>query len=458
MSDVGGLLFVNFCFFAAGAGVTALCGWWAGLRELWRSLGVSYLAGLAAFGVIAQTMYALGASMNRSQVITVCAIPAAGVLFGLSRSAQSSSSERVQYQWLGAAAAAMLGLIAVDLWYQPLWAFDSWTFWTPKAHALYALGGLNANWFTSATLANRDYPILLPSIEAAGFRFTGYEARLLDLQSWLVFVAFLRTIYEIAAPRAHALVIWATIAMLVAAPSIADQLAAAEADIPVAAMAATAGLCGYVWLSDRRRRYLVVTAVLGAGASATKVEGLVFTLSLFAALAITASLSRRPNRSLEPLAAAVVAIAAGVVPWQLWLGSHDIATQASLSRSADVVFLLDHAGRLPIAVSYLLAKLLDPRAWLLLVPFACFVAVTARRCQRQQVTFALLYVALAFLGLVLAYWSTPLPFHYHLATSARRVVTGLVLFVAAITPLLAGRSSRESSTTSPELRLSPPHI
>ena len=60
----------------------------------------------------------------------------------------------------------MLGLLAVDLWYQPLWAYDSWTFWTPKAHALYALNGLDAGWFGAHDLLNRDYPLLLPAIES----------------------------------------------------------------------------------------------------------------------------------------------------------------------------------------------------------------------------------------------------------------------------------------------------
>jgi hypothetical protein len=45
-------------------------------------------------------------------------------------------------------------------------------------------------------------------------------------------------------------------------------------------------------------------------------------------------------------------------------------------------------------------------------------------------------VVLSLAGLVLAYWTTPLEFHYHLATSARRVVAGPVLLAAALTPLL----------------------
>jgi hypothetical protein len=56
------------------------------------------------------------------------------------------------------------------------------------------------------------------------------------------------------------------------------------------------------------------------------------------------------------------------------------------------------------------------------------------------VAFAVSTVALAFCGLVISYWSTPLDLHFHLATSARRVVTSLVFFCAALTPLLADRA------------------
>jgi hypothetical protein len=437
LSDLAGLVLVNACFLAAGAGVSALCGWWAGRRELRRSLGVSYLAGIATFGVLAQLLYVVGASMSRWQVIAVCALPACGIVFGLTRVREPRHYESLRFGWLCAAVVAMFGLIAFDLWYQPLWAYDSWTFWTPKAHALYALGGLKASWFTSADLANKDYPMLLPSIEAAGFRFTGYETHLLDLQSWFVFVAFVRMIYEVVAPRGHALVLWAVLTMLVAAPSTTNQLAAAEADIPVAALAAAAGLCTYRWLGERRRGFIAMTAVLAAGASATKVEGLVFVLSLFAAATLVVAITERPRAAIEPLAAAAAAIAVAVVPWRLWLSSHHVPTQASLSRSADVAFLFHHVGRLPIALAYVLAKLFDPRAWLFLAPLAVLALCAAGRRIRPQVGFVILYPTLSLLGLVLAYWSTPLPFHYHLATSARRVVTEPVFFLAAVTPLLA---------------------
>jgi hypothetical protein len=90
----------------------------------------------------------------------------------------------------------------------------------------------------------------------------------------------------------------------------------------------------------------------------------------------------------------------------------------------------------PHAAAYLAWKLLDPRAWLVLVPFLLATLWTARRSWSPVASLAALGAALSLSGLVLAYWTTPLPFHYHLATSGRRVVTGPLFFLAALIPIV----------------------
>jgi len=439
IADLGGLLLLNACILAAGTGVTCLAGWWRDARSLRWSVGVSYLVGLATYGVTAQLLFVLGAAMTRWEVIAVCAIPAFGSVAALGRggSAELRWPARTRATTIAAAAVvAFLALLAVDLWFQPLWAFDSWTFWTPKAHALYALNGLDAGWFSQGDLANKDYPLLLPAVEAAGFRFTGYETSLLDLQSWLIFAAFLRAVYEIGAGRAKAVVLWATIAMLVVAPSVADQLAAAEADIPVAVLFAVAGMCAWVWLVERRPGALVLATVLAGGAAATKVEGFVFTVALFAALTLVAAAERR-RRAAWPVAAGLAALGIGILPWRIWMSAHGIHNQASTGRLVDWSYLVHHATRIPLAIGYMVVKLADPRAWLLVIPFAAVLIFLALRTSaRREAVFVILAVTLAFAGLVLAYWTTPFVFHHHLATSARRIITGIVFFAAALAPLL----------------------
>jgi hypothetical protein len=427
-ADLIGLLFVNLCFLAAGAGVTAVCGWWRGVPELVRSLGVAYLAGVAVFGVAAQLLYVLGASLARWQVLAICAVASLPTLGKVS----GTSTWRLTRVWPAVPLAAFLALIAVDLWWQPLWTYDAWTFWTPKAHALVSLDGLQAPWFAAADLPNKDYPLLLPAVEAAGFRFTGYETGLLDLQSLVFLVAFLRAVYEAGAARARPLVLWTMLALLVAAPSVVDQLASAEADIPEAALFAAAGLSGYLWLVERRRGALPLAAVLAAGAAATKVEGVAFTIALFVGLAVA-------SRRWGPLAVGAAALAAGVAPWRLWMHAHDVANQAAVARFG-LHGLASHLARVPEATAYLLARMFDPRAWLILVPLVAFVLVQAARAgSARPVVFVATTAGLALAGLVLAYWTTPLPFHEHLSTSARRVITAIVFFGAAVAPLVDPR-------------------
>ncbi|MGH3002126.1 MAG: glycosyltransferase family 39 protein, partial [Gaiellaceae bacterium] len=319
IADLGGLLLANGCFLAAGAGVAGGAGWWRGPRGLGRSLGVCYLVGLASFGMVAQLLYVLGASLSRLQVIAVCTVLAAAGL-GALRHAPRSASHRRLPAWVVAVVVAMLVFLAVDLWYQPLWAYDSWTFWTPKAHALYALNGLEPAWFGANDLLNRDYPLLLPAVESATFRFTGFETRLLDIQSLLVLAAFLAAAAEVAVRlNARMLVLAAALLSIVFAPSVADQLAAAEADIPVAAFFACAGLCAVVWLEQRRRGALILAGILAGGAAATKIEGTVFAIALFLALVLV---ERRA--ALRPALVGVGALLAGIVPWKIWLSIHHV--------------------------------------------------------------------------------------------------------------------------------------
>jgi hypothetical protein len=423
------LALFNGLLVGAGAGVTGALGWWRG-RALVRVLGLSYLTGVAAFGVLAQLLYVCGLSLSTWEVVALCGLLALGS-FGAARGTALPAAPRTRWRAAGVVVGVMLALLAIDLWYQPLWAYDAWTFWTPKAHALWALG-LDGRWFTQANLTSPDYPILLPAIEAAGFHFTGYEQSLLDLQSLLFFAAFLRAVYELTREHGDSAVLWAVLATLAVAPSVADQLAAAEADIPVAVLFATAGVCGARWLLTGERRALALASVLGAGAAATKVEGVAFVVVLFLALTVTG------RERLAPAAAGVAALAAGILPWRIWLSVHDVHNQASVARVTGISFLARHVVRVPEAAGYMLWKMIDPRAWLLVVPLFVAACVLARRRSAiRLLSYACATAVLAFASLVFAYWSTRLGLHYQLTTSARRVVTAIVFFCAATTPLLA---------------------
>jgi 4-amino-4-deoxy-L-arabinose transferase-like glycosyltransferase len=432
--DLLALLATNAAFAAAGLGVTRAVGWWGDRRSWVAALPLSYLVGVAAYGVAAQLLLVLGFSLAAWQVLLLCGLLAAtGFIGGGARLHLLPS-----WTWLAAPALAMLLLLALDLWFQPLWSYDAWVFWVPKGKALVDLGGLDASWFTGADLMNPDYPLLLPAIEAAGFRIGGYETQVLDLQAWLMLVALVGVVAQLAAERSRALATWAVLTMVVFAPATIDQLAESEADIPLATMFAAAGLCGWLWLVERDRAALALAAVLGAGVAATKVEGIAFVAGLFAVLAVLGALHARRDAQ-PPLVAGLAAFVLGVLPWRLWLAAHDVENQASVGRVTDVGTLVDDVGRVPRSLAVLAGELLDPRRWLLLVPFAASAAVLAARGgRRAEAVFVAAVVAVGLAGLALAYWTTPFDLQTHLDRSARRVVTGLVFFAAAVTPFLLG--------------------
>lgn len=428
-TDVGLLAVLNGLWLAAGLGITAAAGWWRG-RGAVGSIGVSYLVGVAAYGVVAQLLYVLGLSLDVVEIVVVCAVLAAGVLL-----ARRGDGRRLPRPGLAAGVVLLvLAVLAVDLWFQPLWAYDAWTFWTPKAHGLSVLG-LDSHWFAQPVLANRDYPLLLPAVEAAGFRFTGYETSLLDVQSLVFVAALLLAFAELVIPRAPR---WAAVVpvLLVLAPSLADQLASAEADIPLAAFFACAAAAAFLWWQERDRSTLVVFGVLCAGVAATKAEGTPFVVALTTPFALV--LLRSSRRAASQLAlVAAAALVVGILPWRIWADHHGIPQQASTSRLTDSTLFHARADRVPIAARYLVERFFDPRAWLLLVPLLVVLTVLAwTRGRRAGAVVTAGVVALCFAALLLAYWTSQFEIHYHLATSARRVITGPILAWAFLVPLL----------------------
>jgi 4-amino-4-deoxy-L-arabinose transferase-like glycosyltransferase len=444
IADAALLLLANGCFLAAGFGVTRACGRWGGVRDAPRVLGLSYVVGVAAVGVVAPLLLVLGLSLDVWQALLLCAaLAATGLLPRRLPLRLPAPAERAPVALL-ALAGALLALLAVDLWWQPLWSYDSWTFWTPKARALVELGGLDERWFTGADVLNPDYPMLLPAVEAIGFRFTGYETRLLDLQSWLLLGGLVLALVELLRPRARALVVGAVVAMLAAAPSVGFQTAAAQADVPLAAFLALTAVLAWIWLEEQDTGALMLAAVLGSAAAATKVEGIPFAAAVLGVAALLALLRGRGRDAAVGAGLGLVGIAVATVPWRLWLASVDVGNQAAIGRADD---LGSRLGRIPVATARLVWELVDPTAWLLLVPVAVVLGVLSLVSSRRDTAAWLIggTLVLSMAALVVAYWTSPFELGFHLDRSARRVVMPAVLVAAALTPLLGAAGGRPAA-------------
>ncbi len=386
--------------------------------------------GVAAVGVLSTLLLIAGASLELWQVVVLC-----GVLAGLGfvRDQRVRPARPVATPWWAfVLLAAFLVVLGIDLLFQPLWAYDAWAQWTPKAKSFVLFDGLNAHYFET-TAPNSDYPILVPALEAIDFRFMGgFATQVLHVQFFLLIVAYAGSLFELLLPRARAIFVWALVATVVVAPSLGIQAAYALADVPLAVFFSLAGLFAWIWLEKEDVGALALLAIFGAAAVASKNEGALFVGTLFAVVLVLTVFGRAWRTALLTLAAGAVALV-GIVPWRLWARSHHLTNYYAGS-----ALHLDRIGRVPTSVVRLLREAFDPTSWLALLPLALVAAVLAwvYGGARRGPLLVLATLALSFVELVIVYWATSLPFDYDLNTTARRVIMSPLLFAAVLSPLL----------------------
>ena len=167
-----------------------------------------------------------------------------------------------------------------------------------------------------------DYPLLLPAVEAMGFRFMGsIDTQVIHLQPALLTAALLVALPRLLADRVPVVIAWASALLIGVAPSLVDQAGAGLADAPLAVFFAMAAVFGWRWIADGRREMLVLSALFAAAVLATKREGTPFVAAFFLVMLIAAGRGRR----LAAVAAGAAALATAV-PWQLWLHSNGVDT------------------------------------------------------------------------------------------------------------------------------------
>jgi len=456
--DALALLVANVCLLLAGLGVLRLVSGGRLPGGSWSRLGLAYVVGVATVGSLAPLLLVAGLDLTLPEILVMC-----GVLFllGYARGRGSvepapASSPRVPGVLAACAGltAAFLVLLAVDLAFQPLYKPDAWSQWAAKARAIVLLGGLDPRVFASSLYGgfNLDYPLLVPALEAIDFRFMGFNTRILHLQFWLLLVGFVLALQALARDRVPRAVVWPIICAIVFAPTVAIQTASAYADLPLAVFFSLAGVCAWRWLSDRDAASLALLSLFATAAAATKIEGMPFAASL---LLVTGLLAARRSGRLAGaavLAAALVALVA-IVPWRVWVAEHGVHSSFSIANAFSPEFLGPRSGRLPTIVVELAENVLDPAAWLLILPLALAAAVLVFRygSERESGVLMLATFALSMAGLVWIYWSTRLPLDYHLETSSKRVVLAPVLFCAALAPFLLAEILRQTTQShSPE--------
>ena len=446
-----GLALANLCYLAAGAGISRALGLWRAPRELLSTLGVAYLVGVAACGIAAEWALIAGLGLARWQVVAGCALLAAT---GLRRPSGGPVLPAPPARPAGRAVLALqaaVGLLAVmylvDAAFRPLAEQDAWAMWTMKARAIALLDGLDARVFAGVPYhqVHLDYPLLIPALEAIGFRFMGaVDTQVIHVQGALLVVALLLALPRLLADRVPPAAAWASVLLIAVAPSLVYQAGAGLADAPLAVFFALASMCAWRWLAEGRPQMLVLTVLFAAAVLATKREGGPFVAALFLVVLVAAGRGRRGQTI-----AAGVATAATAIPWQLWLHANGVDTsngEIPYAKVVDPSYLAGRLGRIPTGAGSLVWHAVEPSAWLVIVPAAAVAVVLAvRGGDRRTPVFVSALACLVVVSVVWAYWVGRPSLHYYLDHSARRVVTTPVVLLGAFLPVLLAAAARRTS-------------
>ena len=166
--------------------------------------------------------------------------------------------------------------------------------------------------------------------------------------------------------------------MLAAAPATVRYADSLLADPLVAVTIALAAVCGVLWLLDPSRAFALLTALFLAAAALVKTEGFLLGI-LLAVLLLAFGLS---TRRVGDLVAIVLAPVAALLPWKLWLETHDAPLWSELYDFGDLFrpgYLLDRLDRLGYALEHMACSVLSVDLWLLSMPIA--LSASSSRCR-----------------------------------------------------------------------------
>jgi hypothetical protein len=447
---IAGLLALNVAY--AVMGFTFL---WA-LRGLprWtdvlRLAGLGYLLGLAAFGVVWTQLLVVGVPFGGWGIVLTLVL---GSALG------SVAAVRLRRPWpralpgaptkpLSAAAVlvtavgvALVGLLLEAFFrsarLQSLQAFDAWAFWVPKAKAIYFFGGLDEQVFT--TTPGPTYPPLVPILDAAAFHAMGsVDTVTFHVQYWFVVAGAVAAIAGCLYHRVAPWFLWPPLVLVLVVPRFGERLLTPQGDVLVDVFFVVGALLLALWLLDWRGWRLACTAVLFAGATLTKREGL-----LFAALAIGVALAAswpRRRAAWPRLGVVAVVVVAAAIPWRLWYRSRDIAGEAPPDLGISAAF-----DRAVDSLRLSLDVLFENSLWSI-VPVVLSVAIVAALAwgeRRLAAFFGGLVVLLLLGGAWVTYSYATLPITANEALNPIVRYTGSIVLLGAVAiPLLLASTWR----------------
>jgi hypothetical protein len=455
---LAGLLALQVLYLGVGAGLLPLLRI-ATTRELvLRRLGLAYVVGVAATGVLAAELALLDISLGLLEVGLLAALSLGVGARALRRERSPErrpARARTPIEWVGTAIAAAAGVTLIVLLAhaarafvaRPLKEWDGWAIWATKARALYDFGGAYEPVFT--TYQPVAHPLFLPSLEAIGFRSMGaFDGTLIHVQLIALAVGFAAALWSLLSDRVPAPVLALALLAVLSASAVLGQLSTNLADVPLAFLVALGVVCLGRFLTLDEGWPLVPAALFLGAAMVTKSEGLLYAAAAFAAAALALAVSQ--PRRLPKLGLSALGAFAVLVPWRIYLAVHDLRNpEYSLSDVFHPGYLAGRTERVSPAASRLWDEVWSG-GWGYLVPLALVSIAAALAARRYRLgAFALLWPAFAFGGLVVVYWISVVPIQLTLTWTADRIIDPLVIGAAALAPLLVGEAWRAATSDAP---------
>jgi hypothetical protein len=443
--ELAGLAVANVAYFLVGATAFVAGGWLLpARRETWRRLGAAYLFGIVVVVVPASYAALLGIPVGLSAfMVGLVVVALAWRRVGMPK----LERPRIGMPSVDAlAGAAVAGVVFVVLGYafrtflmRPLVEFDSWAIWTPKARLLYQDASAAPAALRTGQYGQAPYPLALPTLQALGFGAMGrFDGTLIGAQFAGLAFGFVGALWSVLAGRARPIAIALAAGAIVLAPELLFQLLTHYADVPLGLFVGLGVASAAAWTVRPDDGWLLACMVAFlAMAGLTKSEGLMFAIAGVGALLVS-QLGREWHWRWRPAVAATGALAAILVPWNIYCAAYGLSTtDYNLANVVNVRYLRDHSDRLGPIVRELWHQLSATQSWGYLVAAIAVGLATGLAARRWRSTvFAATWLALASGGLVLVYWISTLPTSSNLTNSSFRTIVSLLVGGTSLLPLL----------------------
>lgn len=436
---LAGLAAFHALFVLVGTALLFALGGLTRRRDVARLVGLSYLLGIAALGIVWTWLLAAGVPFGTVTIlVTAVAAAALAVVAGRRRGFTLGSREPSAVRPATLVAAAGLAVVGVYLEslfrsarLEGLYSFDGWAFWVPRGKAIYFTGGFDPSLF--AAVPHASYPPVVPILDAAAFHAMGSpDVVTLHVQYWLFALGFVAAAAGLLVRRVPGWILWPPLALVLVLPRMRASLLAAQADYLLDYLVVTAAILLTLWLAERRPWHLHAAAVLLACGAIVKREGSVLAACVLVAAAAAAMRSWRWAWPRLVLVGILVLVA--ILPWRLWYrangiegelgtgGIRDALSQRTLDSLRLAFDVLTTSGRWSVVPAVGLAAIVLAAIW----------------GHRRHAAFA----GAAVLLLTLAGASTSVVFPEIGVTDDEavnpivRLTAGTILLLACLTPLL----------------------